>query len=560
MLTDKKQPISAVTAIRNHLKADTQLIASTLNTEDVFTGLYESSGGGYLIIQPKYNPATLFDLTTQNNILLQCIEAMTVNIDGSGYEIRLTPEGVENKAEQENLKTFFNNVFPGKSFISMRRDLRQDLESTGNAYLEVIRDLEGNIIFLRNLSSVYMRLLQLDAPINVDVTATVAGKERRVSIPIRERRYVQSVGAKLTYFKEVGSKRDIDKTTGDWGENIPVDRLGSEVIHFTLMRDAKSAYGLPRWINQLPSVLGSRKAEEFNLGFFDAGGVPPVLVFVQGGSIAEDVRTQLELYLSGKVADKFRGYVVEVQSTSGSLDSEGRVDVKIEKFGDTNMKDAMFQTYDKNCEEHVRSSFRLPSLFIGRNQDLTYASAYASYLIAEAQVFSPERVEFDSIINTKICKELGAVNYEFRSLPIAISDIEQKLAAIGLVKELLDKKELVTTVNDMVGLNLVVTDEPITPPQESTSPNLSAEVLTPKSDMSEVLTEVNDLLELGNAWLITNGVQEGYSRLSKEEVDEKVASLGKAETQLLNQIIESKTLISARVSGMSLPSTCCQHE
>src|ERR1035438_2495392 len=94
------------------------------------------------------------------------------------------------------------------------------------------------------------------------------------------------------------------------------------------------------------------------------------------------------------------------------------------------MADAMFQEYDTKCEEHVRVSFRLPSLFIGRMQDMNYASSVSAYMVAEAQVFGPERFLFDEVINRKVCTSLGAANYEFVSLPASVKDMQQQLAAM----------------------------------------------------------------------------------------------------------------------------------
>lgn len=47
-------------------------------------------------------------------------------------------------------------------------------------------------------------------------------------------------------------------------------------------------------------------------------------------------------------------------------------------------------------------------MFIGKAADYNFATAYTAYMVAEAQVFLPERDEFDNnMINATIVKALG---------------------------------------------------------------------------------------------------------------------------------------------------------
>ena len=172
---------------------------------------------------------------------------------------------------------------------------------------------------------------------------------------------------------------------------VPPEKRGSELLILGINPDVTTPYFLPRWINQLPSVIGSRAAEEQNLQFLDAGGLPPAIVFIQGGTLIKDTSDQLRMYLSGLNKNKNRAVVVEVQSVSGSLDAAGKVDVKVERFGSAQSQDSMFTNYDEVTEEHVRVGFRLPPLFLGKAVDYNFATAQTSYMVAEAQVFLPER-------------------------------------------------------------------------------------------------------------------------------------------------------------------------
>jgi len=205
---------------------------------------------------------------------------------------------------------------------------------------------------------------------------------------------------------------------------------------------------VPRWINNLPSVLGSRKAEEFNLDFFDHGGLPPVMIMIQGGQLSEGSRTEITNYLAGKAKMKQRAVIAEFFASSGDLGSAGNVRVTVERFGDERQKDSMFGGYDDRCAEHVRISFRLPPMFLGLSEAYNFATAYTAYMIAEAQVFLPERKEFDEIINLTIMKEFTD-DYRYRSLGLNVVDVEQKLKAIDLSRDFMNPTDFIDEINEI---------------------------------------------------------------------------------------------------------------
>jgi capsid portal protein len=252
------------------------VVNDNLHWEDQFIGMYWSSTApNNPLILPPFNPEILMALATRNNVLAQCIEVMEVNIDGTGHEI--VPKDVdeeeeadETTPEYEVLQDFFDQPWPGESMVTLRRKLRWELETTGNAYLEVLRNVANEVIFLRVLDSTTMRLVKLDAPVAVEQTIKRGNNEVTVVVQARERRFAQKVIEKLIYFKEFGAVRNINRNTGAFesaNNPIPPELRGTEIIHFTIYRDIKTSYGLPRWINNLPSVIGSRKAEEFNQSF-----------------------------------------------------------------------------------------------------------------------------------------------------------------------------------------------------------------------------------------------------------------------------------------------------
>ena len=439
-VTKAERPESKITFVQKVIKQETWMVMtqSAVELEDEFSSLYWTAGAqNNLFLMPPFEPNVLLNLVQTNNILNQCIEAMEVNIDGTGYELVPIEEGKEiDKQEEKIARAFFDEPYPNVSMTSIRRRLRRQMESVGYGFLEVLRNIAGDVVGLRSVETAHVRMVKLDAPIQVKKKIMRDGKEVELTLWERERRFAQTVALKQqVYYREFGTTREIDRDTGNWESEtykVTPEKRGSELLILGINPDITTPYYLPRWINQLPSVIGSRAAEEQNLQFLDAGGLPPAIVFIQGGTLIKDTSDQLRMYLSGLNKNKNRAVVVEVQSSSGSLDAAGKVDVKVERFGSAQSQDSMFTNYDEVTEEHVRVGFRLPPLFLGKAVDYNFATAQTSYMVAEAQVFEPERTEFDDLMNKTIVKDLGLTTLLYKSKPITLKDVATQLKGLEL--------------------------------------------------------------------------------------------------------------------------------
>lgn len=362
------------------------------------------------------------------------------------------------------LKAFWDEPYPGISFRTMREWLRNDLETTGNAYLEVIRDSKQRIALLNPMDAKLTRMIRHD-DLPVAVTQKInrsgePGDDQEVTILVHERRYVQIIGLNARFFKAYKATRNLNAQTGIWAnesiEQIQPQNLATEVLHFTVDRDVLTPYGIPRWINQMPSVMGSRKAEELNLEFFEHGGVPPVMVMIQGGTLSAYARKELTDYLSGAAKLKQRGVVMEIAPSDGDLNSSSQVKVTTEKFGDAVGNDSKFEKYDDKCTQRLRSAFRLPPLLIGLSSDYNYASSQTAYMVAEEQVFSIERNKFDEVINATIMKELDPDGvYKYKSKPMTAKFLDEQIKALATPNLKATGESLIEAVNNIAGMHLV---------------------------------------------------------------------------------------------------------
>ena len=536
-MSDKPMTLDARVTVLKEV-GNPALASNALEVGDGFTDFYwtDKNQSG-VVLSPPFNPAVLKTLVQNNNTLGQCVAAYEVNIGGVGYNI--TPVGgttgsSEEEAKVNSVKELFDNPYPGLTFTTLRRKLRSDMESCGYSTLEIIRDANGQITFFRPLPAETVRLARLSKAIPITVEVVRQGEARNVVLMVRPRRYVQQVGSKLVWFKEFGLEASLDKNNGRWaskGEVVPKD-LATEVIWFGVNDDVNTPYSVPRWINQLPSVLGSRQAEELNLGYFGSGGIPPVLVFVSGGMLDNGVRKQLEAVLTGQAANKLRGCIIEIQSSSGSLDKESIPKVDVERFGAEQAKDSMFESYDDKCHKRILSSFRLPPIFVGDPSAYNYNSARVAYVVAEAQVFKPERMEFDGIINATIMKEI-APGYRFHSDPMTMNDVDLRLKAIAMAgsKGLISIKEYMDGLSEVSGLSMHpmkgVGDEAV-PVGPTGGSNIVAK------------SELGSVLELVDGWSACLMGEAKINPTIRASLEDSLLSLSSSDRALFDEALASR--------------------
>jgi PBSX family phage portal protein len=462
--------------------------------EQVFAGMG--------VITPPYDPETLAILFENSSSLRQNVDAYVTNIDAFGHrfepvidldasdvDLRVanamiverqrrkadprfrddptvqgqpttpTPEEIAAKKaevieqmrlERSRLETFFEFCCVDLSFVTLRRRTRQDIEMMGNGYWEVLRDGSGDIVQLVYLPGFTMRLLPLELElVDVDVNLKISEiafdtmKVRR-----RFRRYVQVFEQQVVYFKEFGDPRILSRKTGRFFRSIDeleagdaADGPATEILHFKL-HNARSAYGTPRWIGNLLSVLGTRQAEEVNFLYFENKSVPPLALLVSGGRLSAQSIPRIESYIENHIKGKrnfFKVLILEAEPPSGGIDHTGRMKIELRPLTNAQHTDALFQNYDERNHDKVGQSFRLPRLLRGDIRDFNRSTGDAALSFAEMQVFQPEREEFDFVVNRKLLADMGIRFWRFRSNspvtrdPAAMADIVKGLVNANIL-------------------------------------------------------------------------------------------------------------------------------
>jgi PBSX family phage portal protein len=341
-------------------------------------------------------------------------------------------------AEVEELQSFIDSANSEESLTGLIAKLEEDYEKLGHSYIEVIRDRTRRVSILRHARASVTRVCPKDpqtVPVRYDVR-----RGRRTSYVTEMRTFRifrQQDGGAITYFKEFGDPRKLDYRTGLFATTerpVPPENEATELIHHR--QNSEDAYGVPRWVSQLPSILGSREAEEVNLRYFEDNTVPPMILSVSGGRLTAESFRGLKTLLNQQSVGKERQnkiLLVEAVPERESLDDKGSVQLKVDKLTDARQSDGLFKEYDESNQAKVRSSFRLPPASVGLSQDVTFATANVSQFIAETQVYAPQRKLLDEMLNKRLVNHMEGLalsTVALRSQTPAITNPE------GLIKSL----------------------------------------------------------------------------------------------------------------------------
>ncbi len=506
-------------SIAKQQKEELQQYSRQVDYDSVFdTFDKEAFGGVVTLLRPPYLPGRMYELAEQSSQLSACIAAYVDNIDGYGYDIVSTVSDdddiqVENNPKVVELKCFFDEPNDTESLASIREKLRRDLETTGNAYLEVVPGRDGKPVMAFWMDAQRVRLSSTREPITVGVTVTRAGQPITVQSEKRFRSFCMltyegsATGPRARYFKQYGDPRTMDAKTGEFRENAEIP--ATEVIHFKI---GNGVYGIPRWIGALLSVMGTWKSNFVNYDLFDNQGIPPMIVTVAGCALTDESFEDLvNLFKKAKGVRNFHKLLVlEAESTSGSIDGKDAAPkIDIQNMTECRKEDAMFLKYMEHCNDDIqRNGFRLPGMFIGISDDANYATAYIVRKLAEEQLFVPARRRFDEVINKTIVKDFGLTDLAFRSNGPALYNIERIPQVLNLLVNAgaFTVNGLISFVNNHLGIDIALyteewADQPIVQAQVQQLPELpeNEDDAFLEQDTDEILNAVEKSQKVGDA-------------------------------------------------------------
>ena len=235
---------------------------------------------GYTLLEvaePHYNLDKLAKLAETNWANGAAIKAKTSNIVGFGHELVVKPSlqfkidqkkdsARENAIKKANAARFdveewLQKISKDVPFDEVLNRVWHDYEATGNGYIEIGRQQNGQIGYLGHIPATTMRVRK-----------------------VRDG-FVQLSRSKAQFFRNFGDTKTADPIGGDPRPN--------EVIHIFKYSPTSGYYGIPDIVGALTAATGNKFAEEYNLEYFENKAVPRYIIKTKGPELSYTAQTKI---------------------------------------------------------------------------------------------------------------------------------------------------------------------------------------------------------------------------------------------------------------------------
>jgi PBSX family phage portal protein len=344
------------------------------------------------------------------------------------------PEGQQDARAAQNEKSRIERLLSGltnddRPLNRHREDSRVDKELLGGRCFEIMRDAAGRVIGFDHVPTVSVRLTSMERDYTT-YTYRDPLTGAHVNMRRRFRRFVQILqDGKRVWFKEYGDPRPINPQNGEVDYSLTIEQEATEMYYDKLYFPG-TPYGVPRWAGAIPSLLGGREAEMVNLNFFRDNAIPAMAVLVSGGALTEESFDKIDNYITGVRGAASMNRIVVMEAVSdasgnpaamldGSLPAP-KIDIK--PMLSERQHEGLFKDYIAEGERKTRSSFRLPPVYVGDAKEYNRASAFASMLVADMQIFVPERASWDAMFERVVLSTHGLKFWRVRSTGPGLQD------------------------------------------------------------------------------------------------------------------------------------------
>jgi capsid portal protein len=325
------------------------------------------------VVAPKYDPVEWAEFIEMNTRAKTSVRITALNTVGLGWSIR--SEGYDDMTDEEKqavdarasaLISLFERPNPRDDFTTMITHAKIDHLSTGNAYVEAVRDTNGQVVQLFHMKAGTVRRTQADL-------------------------YVQKKYRAARFFKPFGDKRRIDWRTGKTlPEGAKAVYEASEVIHLAYYSSADAWYGVPPAVTAQVAIAGSFQVDRRNYDFFESDALPRFAVLMSGGDdeSLEAVEKGVTEFVKHVRGETKVSRALVLQGPAGRPGAD-KAQIEIKEMGQY-AQDATFREYRRDCNEEIREVFGLAKVLYGTADDVNRASALATLDATTRNVFWPQ--------------------------------------------------------------------------------------------------------------------------------------------------------------------------
>lgn len=392
-----------------------------------------------------YNFDGLERMAQESTILPQCVTAYKNNVCGFGLSIDYLDEyKLLDEKENPEIVEEYDAVQRILDLLSVDQDTKDAFgsivatrERYGIAYIEVMRNLDGEVIEIKNIRK--PGTIFMTNPLPPYVSTQIYYKGEAVERKKRFRVYRQEVGGTFVYFKEFGDPRVMDLRNGKYidekKDKIDIKYRANEILALPI---GDKPYGEVRWIGQVTGMDGAHKAEALNANYFENGRHTPMMIMIEGGTLSDESFNKLKEYMEDIKGSKGQHafMVLESETVSNTVqtgfEQQAAPKITVKNLSPMLQKDELFQGYIDNARKKVQSAFLLPDLYVGYTTDFNRATAQTAMEVTEKQVFIPYRQEMAWLINHKLLADYQFKYCEvsFRAPNITNPDDQSKILSI----------------------------------------------------------------------------------------------------------------------------------
>ena len=359
--------------------------------------VYRNGYGLFDVITPPYNMyelANFYDTCFSNHA---AIDAKVENIVGLGYRFDLTDSTslrFENSDDAEKvsrarkriermkieLRDWLENLNDDDSFTKIMEKVYTDLQATGNGFIEVGRNVEGQIGYIGHIPATTVRVRRLHDG------------------------FLQIIGQKVVYFRNFGAKNQ---------NPVTVDPRPNEIIHIKEYSPLNTFYGVPDIISALPSLIGDQLASQYNIDYFENKAVPRYIITLKGAQLSSDSEDKMFRFLqTGLKSQSHRTLYIPLPGDS----DQNKVEFKMEPI-ENGIQDGSFKEYRKQNRDDILIAHQVPISKLGGSES-GLAAALSQDRTFKEQVARPAQHHLEKVINKIIREQTDILELKFNELTL----------------------------------------------------------------------------------------------------------------------------------------------
>lgn len=410
------------------------------------------------------------DLTKKSSVLGQCVRSLVNGIYGQDISIKQRDLSFD-ETDKESITKEKNDILEKLSsldvmgladFVSLFKSIGDDLERSGNSFVEVLtKDSKpfGLRVIKGSIEISEPQLTFFDYPVYDRDNKTWTSPKRPHFFKIFKQ--IDQEHNEI-YFKEVFDPRVIDRKSGqiytqdEFNKLSKKDKLkinqANSLYHFKL-NDLNNGFGLPRWANCQDTIRLNLLIEQNNSAYYSNAMKSDLVISSTSGLSESSVEQLKQVVKDSANIEKARSTVILTPDEFSSSVSEASPKIDIRELNAN--KEGQFLELYKINNQQIISSCGLHPINIGLTESYNKATAEASLRSTEEIVFEPSRQLITSFVNSVLFPLWDVKYHVFSCESSTKSSTKEKVDILkSLMQAGLTIKEIRNEIANITGIKL----------------------------------------------------------------------------------------------------------